>query len=161
MSGYNVVEILKIAVNIEKNAVTFYAAAAEQDVSEPIRKLMSDLSTWEKQHVSLFSRMVSEWEDKDTVSFDPEDHVEGYLRAVASGKIFTPEKQISEMPQPGESADSLLQRALQREQEAIVLFLALRDSLTDTADKKAVEELVREEMSHISFLQTKKSELSN
>jgi rubrerythrin len=159
MSGYNVVEILKIAVNIEKNAVTFYAAAAEQDVSEPIRKLMSDLSTWEKQHVSLFSRMVSEWEDKDAVSFDPEDHVEGYLRAVASGKIFTAAKLEKEMPKPGDSAIQLLERALQREQEAIVLFLALRDSLTDPDDKKAVEDLVREEMSHVSFLLTKKTEL--
>ncbi len=159
MSGYNVVEILKIAVNIEKNAVTFYAAAAEQDVSEPIRKLMSDLSTWEKQHVSLFSRMVSEWEDKGEVTFDPEDHVEGYLRAVASGKIFTPDKLEKEMPQPGESASQLLERALQREQEAIVLFLALRDSLTDPDDKKAVEDLVREEMSHVSFLLARKSEL--
>ena len=124
----------------------------ETDNKELRKKINNALNNLNKE-ISLKLAGVKSCEN----GFSPS----GYLRAVASGNIFTPEKQISEMPQPGEDADSLLQRALQREQEAIVLFLALRDSLTDPADKKAVEDLVREEMSHISFLQTKKSELSN
>ncbi|MBC8478457.1 ferritin-like domain-containing protein, partial [bacterium] len=62
MSSYNVVEILKIAVNIERNAVTFYKAASEQNIAEPIRELMRDLAAWEAQHVTLFSKMLSGWE---------------------------------------------------------------------------------------------------
>ncbi len=159
MSTYNVEEILKIAINIEQNAVSFYEAAARQEVGEPVRQLMSDLAAWEAQHVNLFSDMLAAWEQPQGFTLDPEDHVAGYLRAIAAGVIFTPEMMERELPGPGDSAAKLIEQALQREQEAIVFFLALRDSISEPEHKQAVEDLVREEMSHVSFLLERKENL--
>ena len=51
-----------------------------------------------------------------------------------------------------ETLEEILHTAIQLEQDSILFYLGIRDSVSETAGKKKVDTIITEEMGHISTL---------
>jgi rubrerythrin len=148
-------EIIGMAVEIERNGRKFYTRGAEI-VSEPeVKKLMTDLANWEKGHEHLFQALRDELSDEERAStaFDPDGEMELYLKAMAGDHVFTKKSAAAELIADGTSAEDILRTAMDMEREAILFFVMMKHSVPGRLGPDKVEALIREEMSHVIYIQ--------
>ncbi len=78
--------VRKQAVLMESQAYNYYSEAAKRTTDADIRKLLGDLALAEKSHVSLASRLSSEFESSDAVDEEKEaEHKQFVLTYVQPG----------------------------------------------------------------------------
>jgi len=159
---FNADEVVGMAVEIERNGQKFYARGAEL-VSEPeVKKLMTDLVEWELGHERLFQGLRDELNDDERVStaFDPEGEMELYLKAMAGGRVFTAKTDPSTLIPDGASPADILTTALGMERDSILFYLAMKGAVPERLGPDKVEALIREEMSHVVYLQKQLEDLA-
>lgn len=151
MSGY---EVLEIAEKIERNGMKFYRRAAGLCKDDKISTLFVQLAQWEARHVEVFKEMrqrltAEHWK----------------LGDIAPGKVDGPDARglaglavFGIQPDPvheltgTEGKAEVLRAAIEKEKDSIVYYTGLRDFVPKEADRKAVEEIIREEMKHVRIL---------
>jgi rubrerythrin len=151
---FNADEILAMAEQIERNGALFYRKAAGLVEDLEVSKLLLDLAAWEEGHEKAFSsmrHMLKEKESKPTV-FDPDDETALYLRAMADGHVFDVRVDPAHKLTGKESAKDILQMAIGQEKDSIVFYLGVRDMVSEVMGKDKIDEIIREEMRHIGFL---------
>ena len=158
---FNADEILKIAVEIERNGQAFYRRGAELVVEEELKKLFLELAEWEEQHERLFTEMRNKFarQNRDLSIFDPEGEAAKYLKAIADGKIFEVRAMADELSGMSEDSDNILKTALQREKDAVIFFTAMKEVVPADLGKDEVRRIIGEELGHIRFLSDKIKEL--
>lgn len=147
-------EAFEMAAQIERNGAEFYRKAAENVGEESTRKLLLDLAEWESTHEKTFAAMRAELkgEEKEATAFDPEGEAALYLRAMADGRVFDVKTDPASLLSGKESADEVLKTALGLEKDSILFYLGLRDMVPERLGRDKVEEIIKEEMGHIAFL---------
>jgi rubrerythrin len=151
---FNADEILAMAEQIERNGALFYRKAAGLVEDLEVSKLLLDLAAWEEGHEKAFSsmrHMLKEQESKPT-AFDPDDETALYLRAMADGHVFDVRVDPAHKLTGKESAKDILQMAIGQEKDSIVFYLGVRDMVSEVMGKDKIDEIIREEMRHIGFL---------
>ena len=151
---YNADEILEIAVTIERNANAFYTRAAEVVTSEGARKLFLDLASWEVGHVDLFEGMRLKFAEAKEQSWlpDPDSEAARYLQAIADGKIFDVKKIDEELDALTDDPQSILLAALQREKDAVIFYMAMKEMVPEHLGRDDVHHIIEEEMSHVRYI---------
>ena len=152
---FNADEVVGMAVEIERNGQKFYARGAELVSDADAKKLMTDLVEWEKGHERLFQGLRDELTDEESVStaFDPDGDIELYLKAMAGGRIFTAKTDPETLIPDGASLADILTTALGMERDSILFYLAMKGAVPARLGPDKVEALIREEMSHVVYLQ--------
>ncbi|MFO7645960.1 MAG: ferritin family protein [Desulfosarcina sp.] len=145
---FNADEIFEMAEQIERNGAAFYSKAAA-DVTDPDeRRFLSDLATMELDHEKTFSamrRQLSQAEKAQT-AFDPQNEALAYLKALADTRIFF-KKEIDTT-----SMQAILKAAILAEKDSIVFYLGMKDLVPDSLGHSRLDDIIREEMSHIKLL---------
>jgi len=147
-------EILAMAEQIERNGARFYRRAAGLVKDVEVSKLLQELATWEDGHEKAFASMrhiLKERERKPT-TFDPEDETSLYLRAMADGHVFDVRTDPVDKLTGKESAKDILSLAIGQEKDSIIFYLGIRDMVSEVMGKDKIDEIIREEMRHIGFL---------
>ena len=152
MTLFNADEILEIAVTIERNGQKFYRAAAEVTDAIEAKTLLIKLADWEASHEQRFKKMKSELSGADYASLDPDGSVAAFLRSVADGKIFNLDAFDSDIQRMTGNLRSVFNEAIGREQVAVTYFSAVRDIVPEAFGKNSIDDIVREELSHIVAL---------
>jgi len=149
--GFNASEILKMAEQIERNGYTFYTTAAENVTDSESKEFLVKLADMESQHEAYFASIRSELSDqeKEATVFDPEGEVELYLRALADTRIFF-EKKIDVS-----SMEEILKAAITAEKDSIVFYLGMKNAIPERLGRGKVDEIIEEEMRHITLLSEK------
>lgn len=145
---FNADDIFEMAEQIERNGVAFYKTASENVADPQSRKLLTDLSQMEEQHVKFYASMratLSEKEKTVTV-FDPENEGIQYLRALADTRVFF-EKTINM-----KSMKDILKAAIEAEKDSIVFYLGMKDVVPEGMGKSRIDAIIKEEMGHIRLL---------
>lgn len=154
MSTYNADEVLAMAQRIEHNGARYYSKAATMVHEPKLRELLNELSRWEVAHEELFGQMREEFQNKklEEPVYDPDDEVAQYLQAIADGHVFDlrsdPLEQITQKQTPVD----LLTYALKMEKDSVIFYLGLKNIVQTKAGKDKVQEVIVEEMKHITFL---------
>jgi rubrerythrin len=149
----NAEEVLQIAVDIERNGQAFYRKAAEVVEGDKPRALLIKLAEWEAGHQVLFEGLHSGLAgSSDAFLFDPEDEATLYLQAIADGLVFNSKADAAELLGTVTEPVEILNRALAREKDAVIFFAAMREALIDKDHRQQVNQIVKEEMSHVRFL---------
>jgi rubrerythrin len=151
---FNADEILAMAEQIEGNGASFYRRAAGMVNNAEVSKLLQELAAWEEVHQKAFAtmrRILKEGERKPA-TFDPEDETSLYLHAMADGHVFDVRVDPAHRLTGEESAKDILQMALGQEKDSIVFYLGLKDMVSEIMGKDKIDEIIREEMRHIGFL---------
>ena len=151
---FNADEILEMAEQIERNGARFYRKAAELVQDAAISKLLEDLASWEDGHERAFAAMRADLADQEREPrvFDPEHETSMYLRAMADGHVFDARVDPTEKLTGTESATDILRMAIGQEKDSIVFYTGLKEMISQTAGRERIEEIIKEEMGHIGFL---------
>lgn len=159
---FNADEIIQMAEQIERNGARFYRKAAEVVKDENVAKLLIDLAAWEEGHERAFATMRADLTDQErqAVVFDPDHETSMYLRAMADGHVFNIRVAPADKLTGKESAEEILRMAIGQEKDSIVFYTGLKEMISQTAGRERIDEIIKEEMSHIGFLNREIAALS-
>jgi len=146
-------EIFKIAIQIERDGKLFYQRAAAL-FDGGIKRTFLGLAEMEETHETFFTRLKELLfkSDTESVNFDPARESGSYLTALARTKIFDLDQSAEETWPANSSIDDILKLAIQSEKESIVYYIGLKEVVRDELTKLKIDEIVKEEMKHITLL---------
>ncbi|MBU0497119.1 MAG: ferritin family protein [Candidatus Thermoplasmatota archaeon] len=149
-------EIFEIAVEIERNGAKFYRLAADSVTDADKKKLLIQLAEMEDEHEETFKALRNQLaiNEKVLATFDPEGEAEGYLRALADTRVFY-EKKIDKT-----SLKEIFKAAITAEKDSIVFYLGMKDVVPAHFGKQRLDDIIKEEMSHIRLLSNELMALS-
>lgn len=145
---FNANDVLAMAEQIEKNGATFYRRAAD-DIDDPeAKRFLSDLAAMEDNHEKIFAAMKKKLGEAEKVAtaFDPQGEAASYLKALADTRVFF-EKEIDTT-----SMQAILKAAVLAEKDSIVFYLGMKDMVPVSMGQSRIDEIIKEEMSHIKLL---------
>jgi rubrerythrin len=147
-------EIFQMAERIEINGAKFYRRAAGLNAAADFKKTLLDLADMEEQHRRIFAVMRQELteREKEPAIFDTEGQLRDYLRAMADGYVFDVNADLSKLLTGRESMEEIINKALVFEKDSIVFYLGIRDMVSERLGRNRVDDIIREEMNHISIL---------
>ena len=151
---FNADEIFEMAEQIEKNGAKFYRQAAKSASNERTKQMLLDMAAMEDGHLKTYQEIrkgLSQWEKEETI-FDPDNQSVKYLQAMAEargyeGKI-TPSKELT----GSETIKEILEIALNSEKESVFFYFGLKDLVPERAGREKIENIILEELSHITTL---------
>jgi rubrerythrin len=151
---YNAEEIFQMGIEIEKNGLAFYAAAAKFTKSPEVRKLCEELGSWEGKHVELFKTLKAHLPalaGHEPV-YDPDNELELYLKAAADSHIFVGGKAINELVETAKTGLDILKIALTFEKDSVVLYTTMKSMVPERLGKNEIDKIIYEEIGHISII---------
>ncbi len=151
---FNADEILQIAEQIERNGSRFYRAAAEGMSDAGVKQVLTDLAAMEDRHERTFVEMRKHLNDpeREETTFDPQGESGAYLRALADGCVFDVDADPAEQLTGQETPEEILTQAIQLEKDSIVLYLGMRDMVSEALGKGKIGDIIQEEMRHVTTL---------
>jgi len=152
---FNADEVFEMAEQIERNGAKFYRAAAKKFKS--LNKVLLDLASMEAKHEKIFAGMraqLSEGE-KEPLVFDPDGEAGMYLRVMADGHVFNINMDPQEKLAGCKTARDLLTTAIGFEKDSIAFYVGLEEAVSPAGGKDKIEAIIREEMGHITVLNTR------
>lgn len=158
---FNADEIFQIGVQIETNGQRFYEAIAKNTSDPSVKKLFSDLSRWESQHIELFKKLRQRLPDsaKRGDLFDPNQELYLYVKATADSHVFLRNKDIPELASKCKTPMEALDLAVAFEKDSVVFYTTMKKWVPEHLGKGEIDTLIDEEVSHIFILTQKKKEL--
>ena len=150
---FNVDEIFEIAEQLERNGAEFYRKAAQIAPNDHARDLLNSLAAMEDEHERTFAQLraqVVKEDERREAFYEGDDTAAMYLQAFADTQVFS--SAPFEDLKGTESLREILDKAILREKEAIVLFEGMRGSMHQPEDRDRVELIIRQEFEHISML---------
>lgn len=153
MSHYlSIDEILQIAVQIEENGARFYAEAARTVKDSSAGETFFKLSEFEKEHKKYFLFLKDNLTqvERETTTYDPYGESMQYLADIANNAVSgfkSPDKMLKKP-----ALNDIIKSSIDMEKESIVFYTGLRQIISDKSGKEKLEEIVREEISHIAIL---------
>ena len=147
-------EIFEMAVQMERNGARFYREASKQLKSPAARQLVEDLAEMEDTHEKVFIALKAELSDSARLdwSYDPDDRAVKYLQAMVEGKVFPPQADSGEQLSGREGVEEIFSLAIGKEKDSIVFYLGLKELVPERQGKDKIDEIIQEEMSHITLL---------
>ncbi|WDP85837.1 MAG: ferritin family protein [Desulfobacter sp.] len=148
---FNADDIFEIAKQIEVNGARFYREAANRVDEDAHKQFLIGLAEMEDSHELIFAQMQNDLSSKESKSmvFDPEDENALYLKALADTRVF------SEKEQPESSMKGILTSAIAAEKDSIAFYLGMKELVSETQGRSKVDDIIKEEMSHIKMLANK------
>jgi len=153
--NYTALEIFQIAEQIERNGAKYYRDAAAAAKNQDSAKIFTILAEMEEKHMRTFAAMLKDYQDnmEDANIVDPDNEMSYYMKGMASnagweGKV-APNMTFTGKETPAE----ILRTAIKAEQNSINFYLGVKEFVKSPLDKERVEQIIKEEMSHIVYLQ--------
>ncbi len=152
---FNAADIFEMAEQIERNGVVFYKKAAENTADSQSKEFFLFMADIEFQHEKAFAKMKAQLTESETAPtvFDPDDESVLYLRALADTKVFS---EVKDVPS---SIKGILNMAIEAEKNSIAFYVGLRDLVPDKRGKERLDNIIKEEKSHIVLLSKKLAEI--
>lgn len=151
-ASFNIDEILQIATQIERNGGRFYRLASELATEPEVQQTLLLLASMEDEHEKTFEAMRRDEDFAGLDLVDLDGQARAYLQAVADGYVFD----VSEDPEDALAGDPgairILRLAIGREKDAVTLFSGLKVAMPAGWGEDRVDEIIREELSHIAIL---------
>jgi len=154
-------EMFEIAEELERNGAAFYTSAAEVSSDEGNRAFLLGLAQMEDEHMKIFNEMrqtLAGREEQPTV-FDPDNMSASYLQAFADGHVFDLKANPSEFLSEGITVQEILRKAIELEKDSIVFYIGMKEMVPPRLGAERVENIIKEEMRHITVLSDKLSSL--
>lgn len=145
---FNADEIFEMAEQIERNGAKYYRNAAELVSNEEDKKFLVELAEMEDDHEVTFAELRKNLSlnEKESMTFDPEDEAVQYLKALADTRVFN--KKTIDLS----SMEGILTGAITAEKDSIAFYLGMKEMVGANRGKKHIDAIIKEEMKHISLL---------
>ena len=156
---FDVAELVQLAVEDEKTGVAFYGVLAERTVNPALRTLFQELQKQERGHQKRFEDMLDALGGV-TVHEQYSGEYALYLHALTEGRAFPNETTGRRLAAQCHGDRDAVNLASQFERDTLILMNEMR-SLVPLKDRAIVEELTREEQSHLVALAEARKQLGD
>jgi rubrerythrin len=151
---FNADEIFEMAEEIERNAARLYRQGAKKAAEKETKEMFLKLAAMEDKHLNTFRLMREELteNEKKQVVFDPDNEATMYLQAMADGRGTEGKASTVEMLTGNETTEELIKTAINAEKDSVVFYVSLKNLVTSEAGRDKVEDIIKEEISHLIIL---------
>jgi len=156
---FSIQEIVEIAIEIEKNGVTFYRILAESANMVRLRDLFAYLAEEEKRHITRFEEILESVGGYQISEAYYATQYMGYMKALADERVFRSDVSVAEVADRARTPREAIDIAIGFEKESI-LFLHEMGELVSGTDGKTIQKLLDEERDHLRQLSAIKAQIS-
>ncbi len=151
---FNVVEVLRIAEEIEHKAARFYLRAAERFSDSARRNICYNFASWRVKHEQAWTRFREEYSEKtgEFGTFDPDNYVLSNPQVMASLPWFGTGQGSYREPTGYESNAQIVRDAIRRSQSVLIFYRGLTEFARDPASHRMIDAMIGEEERHIRHL---------
>lgn len=152
---FNADEVFEMAEQIERNGAKFYRDAAEK--FPQLGELFNDLAEMEVNHIQTFAEMRKELAgtQAEPVVFDPDGEAQMYLQVMADNHVFNPKADPTEQLAGKDTPEAVLNMAIGLERDSIAFYVGIKEAVSRRAGKDKVDDIIKEEVSHVAILKKK------
>ncbi|PLX84730.1 MAG: hypothetical protein C0617_06805 [Desulfuromonas sp.] len=150
-------EVVKAAMEVEKNGHRFYSAMAQKADSELAREIFSWLAQDEVQHLKTLEDLVPKYEEG--AFWDDEEQFLPYLRRFRAQEIFPSRERLEALLHQGDSDVKALDLAIEAEERFSEYFHKASQSARTQDGKDAFAWLASEEERHATILKERKEKI--
>ena len=145
---FNIDEIIKMAIGLEKTGCAFYLEAAEKTESSELAILYRDLADMEQQHEAQFRLLQTTLQKTGFFSgnIDPDNEAALYLNSIVNAHVVFQKNVIEK------TATAMLKQAIVTEKDSIVFYLGIKPMIPVDLGKSYIDQILREEMMHVRIL---------
>jgi rubrerythrin len=154
---FSIREIIDMAIQLEKNAETFYRAALAEMSTPSLEPVLVCLADEERNHAEWFEKLkrVAEEVEARGQSGDLSGKV---LRSLVGDQKFSlAEVDLSKI----ESTQELIELAIEHEQDTIIFYQMIQSFIDDLETVKELDEIIDEENQHIKLLRECEARMVN
>lgn len=146
-------EVFEMAIEIERNGAEFYLEAAEKSSDGKTRRMLLEMAQTEEEHLNTFQCIRKKLLAEDEAAiFDPDNRSVMYLQTMADARSWEGKISPTQELSGDETPRQILEIALNSEKESVVFYLGLKDLISSKANRDKVEQIIIEELAHISEL---------
>lgn len=151
---FNFQEVFSMGLEIEKNGRAFYEKIAAKSAHPGVKKLFLELAEWEKEHTSIFTRLLDQASSLSPAvgSYEPFGDAQAYLSALAGGHVFLGNVDIDAVAARCDTPHKALETALQFEKDSVVLYLSIQPLVPPSLGREHIVRLSDEELKHVHIL---------
>ncbi len=143
-------EIVEVAIQIERNGLSFYRSLASSMAQKDLKDLFNHLADEEEKHIESFQSFYESLKEYRPSIPDEEEYYD-YVNMLAQMNVFTKKEGIGELLEKIKEKKGALDMAIGFEKDSILFFEEIKE-LVRGSHKKAVEELIRQEKGHLRRL---------
>ncbi len=153
-------EVLAMAGRIETTGAKFYRKAAKFHVAGS--DLLMQIAGQEDIHFKTFAEMRQKLaaNEKENTAYDPYGESDLYLKAMVDGYAFNINQDPVDLITGKESLMDIFKMAIALEKDSIAFYLGLQKMVPLAFGKGRLDEIIQEEMKHISWLAERRAGLS-
>lgn len=148
------VELVQLAINIEKRGMKFYDVAYSSAVDSKSKDLYKHLYNEEVKHLKLFTELYNNI--KDIVSIDDsylfDENVSLYLKSLVEEEVF--KTSALKENKNKSTLDNIVREAIKAEKNSILFYTELALHTKDEEVLKILNILIEEEKKHLVELTT-------
>lgn len=147
MSGEQVKDLIKTAIQMEKDGYEFYNKAAAQTTSMMGSKLFSSIAQDELVHLKTFQKMF-----EGDMAVEEYKAVEHTATKYKNLPVFPKDLKSAEGASPDTNETDALTMAMDSEKKAIDFYKGIRDGLDDRDAVHVVDMIIEQEKNHYLLL---------
>jgi rubrerythrin len=149
-------EVFEMALQIEQMGYDFYKTMAHNATNSLLRDGYNQLASEEKEHLDSFEQLRDSIEKIDTDRLDNWEEVSLYFKALIDTKVLPTSPEDNSLVAELKDEIGAIHISISFEKDTI-LFLQEISRWVPPEDKNRIEQLIKEEKSHIlKLLQMKK-----
>ena len=155
---FTVREVLQFAVKNEQDGEAFYRKIAKHTALAAVRKLFLMLAKEEVRHLGIFKQMLSEVDERETITTDPGEYGD-YMTAYYMADILFSANRTEELP-PSPDAITALDFGIRRELDSITYYVQAKELVADS-QTELIDKIIEEERGHfLKFSELKRKYLA-
>ncbi|UCC97130.1 MAG: ferritin family protein [Phycisphaerales bacterium] len=153
MTCFTADDIFDIAEAMERNASEFYHQTSEKASDEQTRQVLLHIASAEDKHLKIFQCMRETFVAQHGIVVEEADNRSAmYLQAMADARGWEGRKSPLEELSGEETPAEIFRIALNSENESVVFYSGLKALVSTQSDRQIVEEIILEELGHVSVI---------
>ncbi len=140
-------EMIKTAIEIEKNGIVFYEVAAKGARQPKLKEACLQFAEQEREHQALFEKMLASLGKEEAVDDEDASEEERYIKSLADHTVFTGQDTLAKVLRQTVGID-VVSLAIDMEKDSILFYSEVR-SLVKAAERHAIDQIIDEERAHV------------
>jgi len=151
---FNVVEVLRIAEELEHKAAKFYLRAAQRFDDAERRTIYYNLAAWRARHQQTWARIRREYSERtgEFGVFDPDNYVLSNPQVMASLTCFATRPGSQNGPAGHETPEQIVRDAIHRTRDVIIFYNGLKGFAQDFETDRMIDSMIDREEHHVRQL---------
>ncbi|MCG6918288.1 MAG: ferritin family protein [Deltaproteobacteria bacterium] len=145
---FSIREIIDMAIQLEKNAETFYRAAVAKMSTPSLEPVLICLANEESDHSQWFEKLKRVAQEAEAGGQGGEINSEALRSLVGDQKFSLAEVDLARI----ESVQELIELAIEHEKDTIIFYQMLQSFIDDPETVKELDHIIAEEEQHIKLL---------